>query len=101
MGKLSNAKKLTKTEQYAIEGMSSNGMKPAAIAQALGRDPDLVSEYIDLYDQESKTHTTINTTANGNRGVAIMTEASSQRVDAMRNQAGDTHKNTSSIHKIK
>jgi hypothetical protein len=27
MGKLSNAKKLTKTEQYAIQGMYSNGMK--------------------------------------------------------------------------
>jgi hypothetical protein len=63
MGKLSNAKKLTKTEQYAIQGMYSNGMKPPAVAQALGRDLDLVSQYIESIEQDSKTHTTINTTA--------------------------------------
>tara|TARA_R100001129_G_scaffold183959_1_gene167620 strand:- start:1107 stop:1412 length:306 start_codon:yes stop_codon:yes gene_type:complete len=101
MGKLSSAKKLTKTEKYAIEGMNSNGMKSEAIAQALGRSVSLVSAYLQEYEQsKSKSQTTVSETANGNRGVAIMTEATSQRVDSMRGKAGRKggHPN---IHSIK
>lgn len=100
MAKLSSAKKLSKTEQYAIEGMSDNGMNADSIAQALGRKLELVSAYIEVHQEESETHTTINTTVNGNRGVAIMTEATSQRVDSMRGKSSSEsgHPN---IHSIK
>ncbi len=43
MAKLSSAKKLSKTEQYAIEGMSDNGMSAEYIAQALGAKLEVVS----------------------------------------------------------
>ena len=57
MGKLSNAKKLTKTEQYAIEGMVSNGMDVSEIAKSLSRDVDLVSEYVSSIEEpEKKEH---------------------------------------------
>ena len=38
MGKLSNAKKLTNAEKYAIEGMYNNNMSSSNIAKALGRN---------------------------------------------------------------
>ena len=47
MGKLSNAKNLTKTEQYAIEGMYDNNMSVKEIAKALARDEDLVQSFVD------------------------------------------------------
>ena len=102
MGKLSNAKSLTKTEKYSIQGMLNNGMDAATIAKALDRDEELVTEYVESYNEEkTKVQTNINKTANGNRGVSIMTEATSQRVDGMRSQLSGKSKNHSAIHNIK
>ena len=102
MGKLSNAKNLTKTEKYSIQGMSDNGMDSSAIAKALDREEEIVADYIESYKEEkAKVQTSINKTANGNRGVSIMTEATSQRVDGMRGQLSGKSKNHSAIHTIK
>ena len=38
MGKLSNAKKLTDTEKYAIQGMHDNEMSASDIGKSLSRD---------------------------------------------------------------
>ena len=74
----------------------------AAIAKALDRDEELVTEYVESYNEEkTKVQTNINKTANGNRGVSIMTEATSQRVDGMRSQLSGKSKNHSAIHTIK
>ena len=51
MGKLSNAKSLTKTEKYSIQGMLNNGMDAAAIAKALDRDEELITEYAESYNK--------------------------------------------------
>ena len=100
MGKLSSAKNLTKAEKYSIQGMVNNGMDSNAISKALDRDEDLVAQYIEVYNKE-KAQTTINKTANGNRGVAIMTAATSERVDGMRGKNTSKQKNHSAIHNIK
>ena len=93
MGKLSNAKKLTKTEQYAIEGMVSNGMYVSEIAKSLSRDVDLVSEYVSSIEEpEKKEHKS--------KGLAVMTEATSQRIDRMRNTIPKKTRDAA-IHKIK
>ena len=83
MGKLSKAKSLTQAEQYCIDGMLSNGMSHSKIASTLGRD--IINEYVNSSEQEAGPMT-INKTLSGNKGVSIMTEAGSQRVDASRNR---------------
>ena len=100
MGKLSNAKKLTDTEKYAIQGMSTNGMSTGDIAKSLSRDILLVESYLEEHEQESKD-TNITKTANGREGVAIMTEATSQRVDEMRKKGQQARERNPALHKIK
>jgi len=77
MGKLSNAKNLTKAEKYSIEGMFSNDMSIKEIAKALGREESLVSKYVDSFQEEKKE-------PYKSKGMAIMTEAISERVDRIR-----------------
>ena len=77
MGKLSNAKNLTKAEKYSIEGMHSNDMSIKEIAKALGREESLVSKYLDSFQEEKKETPESN-------GVTVMTEAISERLDRVR-----------------
>lgn len=77
MGKLSNAKKLTKAEKYSIEGMLSNSMSSKEIAKTLGREESLISEHIDSLQEEKKD-------PHKSKGMAVMTEATSERVDRIR-----------------
>ena len=95
MGKLSNAKKLTKAERYAIQGMYDNNMSAAEISKTLSRDLDLVEVCIEEFKD-----TNITKTANGREGVAIMTEATSQRVDEIRNTSAQKGRHPA-LHKIK
>jgi hypothetical protein len=103
MGKLSKAKKLTETEKFCIEGMLNNGMSNEEVANALGRDVELIEELIDDYEQDPGPMT-INETASGNRGVTVMTEAGSYRVDQARenhnNSLAENKKTQGTIHKI-
>ena len=76
MGKLSKAKALTETEKFCIEGMINNEMSVSEIARTLGREKSLIENLLEDYEEET-TALTINETASGNKGVAIMTEAGS------------------------
>ena len=80
MGKLSNAKSLTETEKYCVEGMLYNGMGASEISKTLGRDEALIEKFI-KQEEESDGPMTINETASGSKGVTNMTEAGSYRVD--------------------
>lgn len=100
MGKLSNAKKLTDTEKYAIQGMHNNGMSASDIGKSLSRGVFLVEAYLEEYGEESKD-TNITKTVNGREGVAIMTEATSQRVDEMRKGSQQKRERNPALHKIK
>mgnify|MGYP001195429427 FL=1 len=82
MGKLSKAKNLTNVEKFSIDGMEQNGMSVADIAKAIDRSIEKVSEYIDTRDVSIKARDLINNrTLSGKEGVAIMTEAASQKSD--------------------
>jgi len=104
MGKLSKAKNLTQTEKFCIEGMLSNDMSVAEIAQSLGRDEEQIEEYTEelerLYNQSNPA--IINETLQGNKGVAIMTEEASQRIDEARKEAPQVKTTISkvAIHRI-
>tara|TARA_R100001377_G_scaffold71531_3_gene47155 strand:+ start:1816 stop:2097 length:282 start_codon:yes stop_codon:yes gene_type:complete len=77
MGKLSNSKNLTKAEKYSIEGMYSNGMSIKEISKSLSREESLVSKYTDTFKEDEKE-------PHESKGMAVMTEAISQRVDNIR-----------------
>ena len=99
MGKLSKAKAITETEKFCIEGMLQNGMSVEAVAKTIGRPEEMVQGLVDEYEQEGGP-ATINETASGNRGVSIMTEAGSYRVDEARKRDGPERDTRSIIHKI-
>ncbi len=100
MGKLSKAKALTETEKFCIEGMINNEMSVSEIARTLGREKSLIEKLLEDYEEET-TPLTINETASGNKGVAIMTEAGSYRVDeAKKREAKPTKTSETAIHKI-
>ena len=94
MGKLSKAKNLTETEKFCIEGMLNNGMSNEEVANTLGRPVDLIESLVEDYEQDPGPMT-INEAASGNRGVTVMTETGSYRVD----QARENHKNSSNENK--
>ena len=48
------SKKLTQTEKYCIQGMFYNEMELSSIAKSLGRDEDLVREYVEQLEKETK-----------------------------------------------
>ena len=98
MGKLSKAKNLTNVEKYSIEGMLANGMKPEAIAEALGRNHDLVLAFVDSYNK--KDIKIANKTRSGKSGVSIMTEAASQAIDSTKPSRTATKSRSSAIHTI-
>mgnify|MGYP003148926720 CR=1 FL=1 len=99
MGKLSKAKAITETEKFCVEGMLQNGMSIAEVAKAIGRPEKMVQELVEEYEQGSDSMT-INETASGNKGVSIMTEAASYRVDEARKREAPERDTRSIIHKI-
>jgi len=101
MGKLSKAKKMTDAEKYCIQGMHWNEMDTKSIAKVLGRDLETVEEYVEKLDKQSESSSfIINETGSGNKGVAIMTPAGSQRVDDARAEIIPERDQTSTIHSI-
>jgi len=100
MGKLSKAKALTETEKFCIEGMINNEMSISEIAKVLGREESLVKKLLEDYEEET-IPLTINETSSGNKGVSIMTEAGSYRVDSARErELGPTKTSEDTLHKI-
>jgi chromosome segregation and condensation protein ScpB len=85
MGKLSKAKGLTEAEKYCIQGMYYNEMSLEEISKTLGREDSDVELYLNELNKEDNDRTfIINETGSGNKGVAVMTQAGSERVDAAR-----------------
>ena len=104
MGKLSKAKGLTQTEKFCIEGMLSNDMPVDKIAKSLDRDVEQVTAYTEeLLESYNESHTSIiNETLQGNKGVAIMTEEASQKIDESRKDRPQVETTVSrkAIHRI-
>jgi hypothetical protein len=99
MGKLSKAKKMTDVERYCIQGMYWNNMEASDISKALGRDLEEVTKYVAKLERENDS-SIIHETGGGNKGVAVMTQAGSQRVDAARQITIPPHNNANTIHSI-
>ena len=101
MGKLSKAKKITETEKYCIQGMHYNDMSVEDISKTLGRDLGEVKDYVESLEEEEEGPTfMINETGSGNKGVAVMTQAGSERVDAARERPIPPRNNANTIHSI-
>ena len=84
--------------------MLSNDMSISEVCKVLDRDQELVDAYVEELEEAHSRGTTaiINETLSGNKGVAIMTEAASQRIDEARNEHAptETRITKTSIHKI-
>lgn len=101
MGRLSKAKKLTDTEKYCIQGMHYNKMSAQDISKTLGREAEEVETYVEsLEQQEDRKSFIINETGSGTKGVAIMTQAGSEQVDAARERPLPPRNNANTIHSI-
>lgn len=100
MGKLSKAKQMTDAEKYCIQGMRYNDMSPEEISKTLGRDLEEINIYIETLGEESNPNLFINETGSGNRGVSVMTQAGSQRVDEAREREVPSRNNANTIHSI-
>ena len=99
MGKLSKAKAMTDAEKYCIQGMHWNNMGDEEISNTLGRDLAEVEKYTEKLDREGDS-LIINETGGGNKGVAVMTSAGSQRVDESRERPTPPRDNANTIHSI-
>jgi len=100
MGKLSKAKQLTDAEKYCIQGMHYNKMSAQDISKTLGREAEEVETYVESLEQEEDRTFIINETGTGNKGVAIMTQAGSERIDAARERHVAPRNNANTIHSI-
>ena len=99
MGKLSKAKAMTDAEKYCIQGMYWNDMSPEEISKTLGRDIAEVEKHTEKLDREESS-LIIKETGGGNKGVSVMTQAGSQRVDASRERPTPPRNNANTIHSI-
>lgn len=103
MGKLSNAKKLSKVEKACINGMLTEGFDVSHIARTLDRDVGEVNYYLNNASKEKeepsepkpkKDNFYVNKTAGGKKGVTISTTVSSERSDeGYRNRISARKKN--------
>ena len=99
MGKLSKAKTMTDAEKYCIHGLHWNKMSADEFSKTLGRDLAEVEKHTESLDREEAS-LIINETGGGNKGVAIMTSAGSQQVDAAREKPLPPRNNANTIHSI-
>ena len=100
MGKLSKAKKMTEAEKYCIQGMHYNDMLAEDISKTLGRDLEEIKDYTQSLDQEESPSFTINETGSGRKGVAVMTQAGSEKIDAARERPLAPRNQANTIHSI-
>ena len=93
-------KQLTDAEKYCIQGMHYNKMSAQDISKTLGREAEEVETYVESLEQEEDRTFIINETGTGNKGVAIMTQAGSERIDAARERHVAPRNNANTIHSI-
>jgi len=90
--------KLTKVEQYAISGMSRDGLSAKEISKELGRTVQTVKKYLSNSKAEEKSEEppkvlkakdlVVNKTKNSKNGVSIFTRAASERSDESKKEVG-------------
>lgn len=98
-------KNLKENHKFALQGMRKNGVSPEDAADFLNLVPESAVEYYaELTEEEARENSTlINRTANGNKGVAVMTQAGSERVDYLRERSARVagKHQVDAIHNIK
>ena len=94
--------KLTDVEKACIKGMLSEDVSIASMATQLDRSALIVEKEIERIKSDvMKEQLFINKTAAGSKGVSIMTEAASVRVDASKDKSVPSDARSAWIHKIR
>ena len=101
--------KLTDVEKACIKGMLSDNMSVMTMATQLDRSVPIVEKEVELIKRQeeriksdaAREQLFINQTAAGSKGVSIMTEAASVRVDASKDKSIPSDSRSAWIHKIR
>ena len=94
--------KLTDVEKACIKGMLSEDVSVASMATQLDRSALIIDKEIARIKSEvMREQLFINKTAAGSKGVSIMTEAASVRVDASKDKSSPSDTRSGWIHKIR
>jgi IS30 family transposase len=94
--------KLTDVEKACIKGMLSEDVSIASMATQLDRSALIVEKEIERIKSDvMREQLFINKTAAGSKGVSIMTEAASVRVDASKDKSVPSDARSAWIHKIR
>jgi len=101
--------KLTDIEKACIKGMFSEDISIMAMAAQLDRSAPIVEKEVELIKRQkeriesdtAREQLFINKTAAGSKGVSIMTEAGSVRVDASKDKSSPSDTRSGWIHKIR
>ena len=94
--------KLTDVEKACIKGMLSDNMSVMTMATQLDRSALIIDKEIARIKSEvMREQLFINKTAAGSKGVSIMTEAASVRVDASKDKSIPSDTRSAWIHKIR
>ena len=101
--------KLTDVEKACIKGMLSDNMSLMTMATQLDRSVPIVEKEVELIKRQeeriksdaAREQLFINQTAAGSKGVSIMTEAASVRVDASKDKSIPSDTRSAWIHKIR
>ena len=101
--------KLTDVEKACIKGMLSDNMSVMTMATQLDRSVPIVEKEVELIKRQeerinsdaAREQLFINQTAAGSKGVSIMTEAASVRVDASKDKSIPSDTRSAWIHKIR
>ena len=94
--------KLTDVEKACIKGMLSEDVSVASMATQLDRSALIIDKEISRIKADvMREQLFINKTAAGSKGVSIMTEAASVRVDASKDKSSPSDTRSGWIHKIR
>ena len=101
--------KLTDVEKACIKGMLSDNMSVMTMATQLDRSVPIVEKEVELIKRQeeriksdaAREQLFINQTAAGSKGVSIMTEAASVRVDTSKDKSIPSDIRSAWIHKIR
>ena len=94
--------KLTDVEKACIKGMLSDNMSVMTMATQLDRSAPIIEKEVErMKSDTTREQLFINKTAAGSKGVSIMTEAASVRVDASKDKSIPSDTRSAWIHKIR
>ena len=94
--------KLTDVEKSCIKGMLSDDMSVMTMATQLDRSAPIIEKEVErIKSDTTREQLFINKTAAGCKGVSIMTEAASVRVDASKDKSSPSDTRSGWIHKIR